>query len=405
MAGRIAWDNNELVGAGRGRQEHALVDATHDLLEAQRPVVGRRRQAEAVLDQRLLAGAVALVLAVELGHGEVGLVHDHEEVVGEVVEQRVRRRTRLPPVERGRVVLDAVAVADLGQHLEVVLGAHAQALGLEQLALCLEAGQLDLQLVLDAPDGVAHPLVIRHVVGGRVHDQLVELGHLLAGEGVDHHDGLDLVAEQLDSHGRLVVGGVDLDGVAPDPELAPHQVHVVALVAHVDQAAQHGPLVVLLADAHHQHLVAVLLGRAQAVDARHRGDHDHVAAGQQGRGGGVAQPVDLVVDRRVLLDVGVGGRHVGLGLVVVVVADEVLDPVVGEQLAELVGQLGGQRLVGGDDQRRLLHPLDGPGHGGALARAGDAQQRLEAVAPLDAGGQLLDGLGLVAGGLPIGHDT
>jgi hypothetical protein len=45
-----------------------------------------------------------------------------------------------------------------------------------------------------------------------------------------------------------------------------------------------------------------------------------------------AQPVDLVVDRGVLLDVGVARRDVGLGLVVVVVADEVLDGVVGEEL-------------------------------------------------------------------------
>ena len=50
----------------------------------------------------------------------------------------------------------------------------------------------------------------------------------------------------------------------------------------------------------------------------------------------MAQAVDLVVDRRVLLDVGVRRRHVGLWLVVVVVGDEVLDPVVGEELLELV---------------------------------------------------------------------
>ena len=98
----------------------------------------------------------------------------------------------------------------------------------------------------------------------------------------------------------------------------------------------------------------------------------------------VAQPVDLVVDRAVLLDVGVAGGDVGLGLVVVVVADEVLDPVVGEELLELGGQLGGEALVRGQDQRRALHLLDRPGDGGALAAAGDAQQRLEAVAPIDA---------------------
>ena len=43
---------------------------------------------------------------------------------------------------------------------------------------------------------------------------------------------------------------------------------------------------------------------------------------------------------------------VRLGLVVVVVGDEVLDGVFGEELAELVAELGGQRLVVRDHERR-----------------------------------------------------
>ena len=197
---------------------------------------------------------------------------------------------------------------------------------------------------------------------------------------------------------------MDLDGVAPHPELAPDEVHVVALVLHVDQAAQDGRWSMLLARLEQEDLLGVLLGRAQAVDARDRGHDDHVPAGQQGRGGRVAQPVDLVVDRRVLLDVGVARGDVGLGLVVVVVADEVLDPVLGEELPELVGQLGRQRLVGGDHQGRPLDLLDGPGDGGALPAPGDAQQGLEPVAPVDPLGQRLDGLGLVSGGLEVADD-
>ena len=88
----------------------------------------------------------------------------------------------------------------------------------------------------------------------------------------------------------------------------------------------------------------------------------------------VPQPLDLVVDRGVLLDVGVGLRDVRLGLVVVVVGDEVLDRVVGQQLAQLVGQLRGQRLVRRHHQRRPLQPLDQPGRGRRLAGAGGAEQ-------------------------------
>ena len=92
------------------------------------------------------------------------------------------------------------------------------------------------------------------------------------------------------------------------------------------------------------------------------------------------EAIDLVVDRRVLLDVEVLRRDVGLGLVVVVVADEVLDGVLGEELAELVAELGGQRLVVGDDQRRALDPLDHAGHRERLAGPGRAEQAAEPLA-------------------------
>ena len=52
--------------------------------------------------------------------------------------------------------------------------------------------------------------------------------------------------------------------------------------------------------------------------------------------------------------IGVGARDVGLGLVVVVVGDEVLDRVVGEEVLELAVELGGERLVGGEDEGGAL---------------------------------------------------
>ncbi len=107
---------------------------------------------------------------------------------------------------------------------------------------------------------------------------------------------------------------------------------------------------------------------------------------EQRGGGRVPQPVDVVVDGRVLLDVEVGLGHVGLGLVVVVVGDEVLDGVPGQELAELVAELRGERLVVGDHERRLLHLLDDPGHRRGLASAGRSEQGLIAVPRLQAPG-------------------
>ena len=111
----------------------------------------------------------------------------------------------------------------------------------------------------------------------------------------------------------------------------------------------------------------------------------------------MAQTVDVVVPRGVLLDVEVGLGHVRLGLVVVVVGDEVLDRVVGEELAELVAELRGKRLVVRDHERGPLDLLDDPRHGRGLAGAGRPEQRLVALAGAEPFGESCDRRRLISG--------
>ena len=206
-----------------------------------------------------------------------------------------------------------------------------------------------------------------------------------------------VVAPPFDPVAGGVVRGEHLEGVALHAERAARAAHVVALVLDVDQPLHRELERDVGAAVGPQDLPLVLLGRTQPVDARDAGDDDHVAPAEEGGGGRVPQPLDLLVHRAVLLDVGVGGRDVGLGLVVVVVADEVLDRVVGEHLAELVGQLGAQGLVRGDHQGGALQRLHDVRDRERLARAGGAQQRGVGIAALDGRDQLFDRHRLITG--------
>ena len=67
-------------------------------------------------------------------------------------------------------------------------------------------------------------------------------------------------------------------------------------------------------------------------------------------------------------------------------------------------ELGGQRPVGREHERRALDACDDVGHGEGLAGAGDAEERLVLVAAAQAVDELVDGLGLVAGGLEVGDE-
>ena len=86
----------------------------------------------------------------------------------------------------------------------------------------------------------------------------------------------------------------------------------------------------------------------------------------------MAHAVDLLVERAFLLDIGVGARDIGFRLVIVVVADEILDRVFREEAPHFAVKLCRQCLVGGQNQGRPLHRLDDMGDGEGLAGSGDA---------------------------------
>ena len=388
----------QLPGPGGGRDADRLRPHGLPLLELERPVVDAGRQAEAVIGERRLALEVAAGHAVELGHGDVALVDEQDEVVGDVLEQRRRRLARRAAREIARVVLDPGAGPGRLDHLQVEGGALLDALGLERLAGLVEVRDLDLQVLLDLLDRLLEGRARRDVVAVGVDLDALQGAGLLAGQGVELVDRLDLVAEQRDPPGAVLqMGREDLHRVAAHPEGAAVEVGVVAPVVQLDQGLQQLVAPRGLAGFERDRHGGVGLRRAHAVDARHRGDDDHVLAFEQRARRRVAQAVDLLVDRAFLLDVGVRARHVGLGHVVVVVGDEILDRVVREEALHLGVELGGQGLVGRQDQRRALQALNDVGHGEGLARAGDPEQDLVAFAAHDALHQLVDGLGLVAG--------
>ncbi len=219
----------------------------------------------------------------------------------------------------------------------------------------------------------------------------------VAGERIEARDRVDLVAEKFQAHRFLVRGrGINLDHVAAHPEFSPAEAHVVALVKHVDEPPEDGFARDLLAAFHRQEHAQIILRRSHTVDARDARDHDHVPPGKKRARRGKPETLDLLVNRRILLDVGVGARDVGLRLVVIEVADEIFDRVAREELFELRVKLRGERLVVRNDERRPVEFADDIRDREGLAGTGHAEERLMAIAGFDGLEQLGDRLPLVA---------
>ena len=188
-----------------------------------------------MVDQCLLAGTVAIVHPPYLGDGVVRLVDEDNEVVREEIQQGVGRLAGGAAVKDARVVLDAIAVAGLLEHLHVVAAPHGEPVGLELLPLALELRDLLFQLrfyllkrPLNGPCGGDE-------VGSGINGNVLHLLQHLAGHGVQPLDPLYRISIEGNPDDHILVGRVDFQHIAAEPELAPGEIVVGAAVHDVHQ--------------------------------------------------------------------------------------------------------------------------------------------------------------------------
>ena len=88
------------------------------------------------------------------------------------------------------------------------------------------------------------------------------------------------------------------------------------------------------------------------------------------------QLVDHFIDGGVLGDIGVTGGNIGLRLIVVVIADKILDRVIGKKGLELIIELGRQRFIGRNHKGRHGQRRNDIGHCECFTRSGDTQENM-----------------------------
>ena len=297
-----------------------------------------------------------------------------------------------------RVVLDALAEAQFVEHLQVEPRALLDALCLDQLAFAVEKVDALAHLDFDGFDRPQGGAARRHIVAAGVDGEATEALLDGAGEWVEQRQRLDLVVEQGHPQGVLaVLRREDVDHLAAHTEMPAPEVEVGSVVLHRRQPLEDLALIELLPLFQVQDHVVVVGRVADAVDRADGRHDDHVTPLHQAFCGRQPHLLDVLIDRAVLLDEQILARDVGLGLVIVVVADKVLNGVVREELAKFRVQLRGECLVRRHDDGRSPQSGDHIGHGVRLARASHPQQGLKGEPVLDALGQLLDRGGLVAG--------
>ena len=168
----------------------------------------------------------------------------------------------------------------------------------------------------------------------------------LRGECIDPRDAIDLITEKLDAVRLLALRRREhIHDIAHHAEGTTLEVDVIPVILDIDQLTDEVipvlPGTVPDGDRH----VRIFLRLTETVDAGNRGYDDDIITLVQGRHRRATQLIDLVIDIRILLDVGIGRWQIRLRLIIIIVGNEVLDRVLREELLHLGIQLCRQGLV------------------------------------------------------------
>ena len=176
-----------------------------------------------MLHEADLAAAVSAVHRVDLRDGDVALVDNKEEVLGEVVQQAEGALARLAPIEVAGIVLNARAVAQLAYHLQVVGGALVEPLGLIGLILGLQLRHTRAEVDVYLPHSGIDLLLGRDEEVGRMDHQTRQRAVLAPTDGVEGSDTLDLSVPEGHAVGDPVEAfdrGEDVHRIPLDAEVA-----------------------------------------------------------------------------------------------------------------------------------------------------------------------------------------
>ena len=163
-----------------------------------------------------------------------------------------------------------------------------------------------MKVVLYFVDGTQRGFFGGHEEVGGINLISVELGNSYAAQRVYLFNAVHLVSPKGDAQQVVGVSQINVHRIAFHAEIAAVQVNVVAYVKTVHQASQEDIATEILALLYFDDVVVEVRRIPHAVYARNGGYHHYIfPARKQGRGGGKAQLVYLVVDGEVFFYIGV----------------------------------------------------------------------------------------------------
>ncbi len=209
-----------------------------------------------------------------------------------------------------------------------------------------------------------------------------------------------LIAEKLDSYGTFTVCyRENLNNVSPYPECTSVKLHLISAVLEFYKTLQDIVSFPFHTGSQRKRHTSILFGVTQAVYTGHTGNNKNIFSLKKSRCGRMSKLIYFVIYCRILFDIGIRTGYVSLGLIVIIVTNEVLHSILREYLLKLAVKLGSKGFIMGYNKGWFLKSNDYVCHGKGLSGARNTKKCLKFLSFLKAFNKFFYCLRLVTGGL------
>ena len=193
------------------------------------------------------------------------------------------------------------------------------------------------------------------------------------GDGIDFRNPVNFVTKEFNSNGSAgPIGRIHFQCIPTQPELISGKVDIIAFITNFCQLSQDFIQRAHLSHPKGDHHALIVNRVTQAIQTADRRNHDHISAFEKRRCGTMTQPVNFFVDGGILFDVGICMSNVGFRLVVIVIGNEILNRIIGEEFPELRTKLGSKGLIMGKNQCGAVQLFNNRCHSEGLTGTGYA---------------------------------
>ena len=206
----------------------------------QRTVIQSRWQPEAIIYQCLLTASVSCIHSSHLRNRNVGLVHNHQKIIPEEINQGIRCLARLQSRQMAGIIFNSGTETGLFEHLHIKIRPLCNTLRLQQLIILLKPGHPLVQFLLNCGNCPFNLFLRHHIMRSRKNSCKVKLRLNLTGKNIHLHNPVNLVPEKLNPKRILKRRHRNnLQYITPHTEASPLKIHLISYILNINQAAHH----------------------------------------------------------------------------------------------------------------------------------------------------------------------